>query len=153
MTYRIEDEPQPSALAKLAVNPVWPLLAVMFGGAVVSWPWFALNGFALGSPSRRREAVLAVAGFAGSAALAFAIFAAASSGYLDGVWIQYSLVVLVVWKLAVSYWLYVLQGRSFGLYQLYGGTVRNGLLVVFAAALLKPKLLGGLPTFLVIVLS
>ena len=46
MSYRIGDEPQPGPLAQVAVNPVWPLLVVMFGGADLSWPWFALNSLA-----------------------------------------------------------------------------------------------------------
>jgi len=43
--YRIADEPRPGALSQLAVNPLWPLLAVMLGGTWIAWPWFALNTF------------------------------------------------------------------------------------------------------------
>ena len=33
----VADEPLPGPLQRIAVNPFWPLLAVMFGGAWVSW--------------------------------------------------------------------------------------------------------------------
>ena len=64
-SYRIVDEPAPSALGRLAVNPFWIVLAGMFGpalvGAFVPEPdvlvllWFGLNSFAVGSPTRRGE--------------------------------------------------------------------------------------------------
>ena len=31
--YRIADEPRPGAMEHLAVDPLWPFLAIMFGGA------------------------------------------------------------------------------------------------------------------------
>lgn len=153
MTYRIEDEPQPGRLAQAAVNPVWPLLAVMFGGAALSWPWFALNGFAVGSPHRRRELAWAAGGFAGNVAIVVGIVFLANAGILAGLGVRYALVGLTVWKLAVSYWLYTVQSRSFGLYRHYGGPVRNGALVIFAAFFLRPRLLAGLPSFWIAVLG
>ena len=53
MSYRIGDEPRPGALARVAVDPMWPLLAVMLGGVWLSWPWFVLNGVVVGSPTRQ----------------------------------------------------------------------------------------------------
>jgi hypothetical protein len=63
--YRIVDEPAPSALGRLAVNPFWIVIAGMFGpaliGSVVREPhllvllWFAVNSFAVSSPTRRAE--------------------------------------------------------------------------------------------------
>lgn len=138
--YRILDEPRPGALARWAVNPLWPLLAIMFGGAWISWPWFAVNAFAIGSPTRWRELALAVGGFVGTAALFFALLTAEANGLLGGVAIEYAVVFLVVWKLAVSYWLYVLQGRTFGLFEYFHGSTRNGMLVVFAGYFLSRRL-------------
>ncbi|MEM9598229.1 MAG: hypothetical protein AAGD06_28455 [Acidobacteriota bacterium] len=150
--YRLLDEPQPGAMAQLVVDPLWPLLAVMFGGAWLSWPWFALNGFAVGSPTRRRELAWAVGGFAGSAALVLALGFLTGRGILAGVGIQYALVGLTVWKLLVSYRLYMLQARSFGLYRYFGGAVRNGLVVIFLAFFFGQRLLAGLPEILLIIL-
>lgn len=145
MSYRIEDEPRPGALAHLVVHPVWPLFAVMFGGAGLSWPWFVLNGFAVGSPTRRQELAWTIGGFLGSFVILWTIAFLAAGDLIAGVGIEYAMVVLIIWKLAVSYWLYVLQGRSFHLYEHYGGRVRNGLLVVIAGSYLCIKLVGSLP--------
>ena len=41
--YRIADEPRPGAMEHLAVDPLWPFLAIMFGGAWLSWPWFVFK--------------------------------------------------------------------------------------------------------------
>ncbi|MEM1201622.1 MAG: hypothetical protein AAGN66_00185 [Acidobacteriota bacterium] len=150
--YRLLDEPQPGAMAQLVVDPLWPLLAVMFGGAWLSWPWFALNGFAVGSPTRRRELAWAVGGFAGSAALVVALGVLTGRGILAGVGIQYALVGLTVWKLLVSYRLYLLQARSFGLYRYFGGAVRNGFLVILVAFIFGPRLLADLPEILLVIL-
>ena len=131
-TYQIIDEPQPSALDRLAVNPVWPLLAIMFAGAWLAWPWSALNGFAIGSPTRRRELLLAAGGFAGNAAIIFGLSQLA--GVVSQATMSYLVVGLTVWKLAVSYWLYTLQARAFHLWEHFGGQPKNGILVVIAAA-------------------
>ncbi len=149
MTYRIQDEPHPGSLSHLAVNPVWPLFGVMFGGAGLSWSWFVLNGLALGSPTRRQELGWAIGGLAGGLALILGIFAAHES--LGRLGVRYSLVALTVWKLAVSYWLYTLQSRSFHLYEHFGGRVRNGALVVVAGYFVMRKL--GLPGFWLLLLG
>ena len=126
--YRIPDEPAFGGLSTVAVQPFWPLVAVMFGGAWLSWPWFVLNGFAVGSPTRFRELALAIGGFAGSLAISLGILILAGRGTLAGSGISYAIVVLTVWKLLVSYLLYTLQSRSFHLYEHFGGTVRQGYL-------------------------
>ena len=55
--YRIIDEPAPSALSRLAVNPFW---IVLVGMLLSRWQalallWFVFNGFALNSPTKLRE--------------------------------------------------------------------------------------------------
>ena len=131
-TYQIMDEPSPGGLSRVAVQPVWPLFAVMFGGAWLSWPWFVLNAFAIGSPTRQREIVLAACGFGGNLALSVGIVVLLYNEIVPATAAPYLGLVLIVWKLAVTYWLYVLQARTFGLYQYYGGPVHNGLIVVVA---------------------
>lgn len=153
MSYRVLDEPNPGGFSHLAVNPLWPLLAVMLGGVWLSWPWFVLNAFAVGSPTRSRELGLALGGLGGTAGLLVLLGWLRYQDLLGDVGFSYAVVGLVVWKLLVSYWLYVLQARTFGLYEYFGGTVRNGALVVVLAFFLRPRVLAGLPGFLQVILS
>jgi len=133
-TYRIQDEPSPSGLSHVVVNPVWPLLASMLAGAWLALPWFALNSFALGSATRRREWVLA------AVTLPVAFLLLLGMGLLRA-WevvppgaMPYLAVGLTVWKLTVAYQLFTLQQRSFALHEYYGGTVRNGMFVLLAGS-------------------
>jgi hypothetical protein len=152
VTYRIDDEPRPGALAHLVVSPILPLFGVMFGGALVSWPWFILNSLAVGSPTRNREILWAIAGFCGNVALILTIFTVAATDLIGELGIQYALVGLTVWKLLVSYSLYLLQSRSFHLYEHFGGQVRNGIVVVIIASFLTHKLFATLSAFWILVL-
>ena len=143
MRYRIPDEPTTNGLSSMAVQPLWPLLAIMFGGAWLSWPWFAFNGFATGSPTRWRELALAIGGFAGSAALSLGLFGLIDRGVITESTVQYAFVSITVWKLVVSYALYTLQSRSFHLYQHFGGTIRSGFpLAVVGGFMLRSMILG-----------
>jgi len=141
--YRILDEPAPSGLGHLIVNPMWPLLAIMFAGVWLSLPWFVLNAFALGSPTRRKELVVAVLGPVGLLALSFVVTAIALLLKLPKGAIPYLLVMLTLWKLGVAYWLFDMQQKSFALHQYFGGKVRNGMLVLGAGYLLNPVVLKG----------
>ena len=152
MSYHIEDEPRPGRLARWSVNPVWPLFAVMFGGAAWSWAWFTVNGAALGSPTRRREIVWVLAGLAGSLVLLAGISALAEAGLIEKLGTRYALAGLTVWKLAVSYRLYLLQSRTFDIFEHFGGQVKNGLPVVVVAYFLTSKLSAGMPTFWALIL-
>lgn len=143
MSYRIDDEPQPGALAQWVVDPLWPLFAIMFGGAALSWTWFVWNGFAVGSPTKQRELALAVGGLVGSFALLIGIVSLNQAGVLSDVGVRYAQVGLTVWKLGVSYWLYVLQGRSFHLYQYFGGAVKSGFMLAFLGGYLFHRAMVG----------
>ncbi len=73
-SYRIVDEPAPSALGRLATNPFWIVIAGMVGPGLligtVKEPqllvllWFGVNSFALSSPTRRAEIVWIASGMA-----------------------------------------------------------------------------------------
>ena len=154
MNYRIEDEPRPGGLAQWVVDPLWPLFAIMFGGAALSWGWFVWNGFAVGSPTKNRELALAIGGLVGSFVLILTIAFLANGQILGTLGIQYALVGLTVWKLGISYWLYMLQGRSFHLYQYFGGTVKSGFMLAFIGGYFFRKLLAesGLGDFLLRIL-
>ncbi len=140
-SYRILDEPRPGRLAQLAVDPMWPLFGFMFGGAAFAWLWFIVNGLALGSPTQRREVLLALGGFAGVILLALFIFWLAGAGVLPKAALVYALLAVTVWKLGVCYALYTLQSRSFDLYEYYGGAVRNGAVFVLAGIVAQRSLL------------
>lgn len=147
-TYHIPDEPRPGGLSHITVNPFWPLLCVMFAGAGVSWTWFVLNGIAMGSPTRKRELGIAIGGLAGNLALLLGVLGSYDRLGIDGqLALPYLLLVVVVWKIGVSYVLYMLQAGSFGIYEFYGGTVQNGwfaliLAIVGWRMLLAPALSG-----------
>jgi hypothetical protein len=127
--YRIPDEPSPGPLAKsIAVQPFWPLLSVMFSGVWLSWPWFIINGIAIGSPSRKKELAVALTGFVVKVALVFGLSGLYRAGVLDDGTIRYAVLIPLVWMLGVTYWLYVLQSRTFAIYEYYGGVVNNGII-------------------------
>jgi hypothetical protein len=154
--YQIADEPQPGPMASVAVQPFWPLLGVMFGGSWLSWPWFIVNSLAVGSPTRRREVALAIVGFVGNAALVLALGSLLFTEIVPETFAPYLVLVQIVWRLGVSYWLYVLQARTFGIYEYYGGPVRNGLPILivgyFAGRLVIGPALQAVP-FLRLVLA
>jgi hypothetical protein len=140
--YRIQDEPAPSGLGHLIVNPVFPLLSIMFAGAWLALPWFAFNAFALGSPTRRKELALALAAPVGLVAISLGLAVAYTLLKLPEASLPYLRVLLIVWKLAVAYWLFDLQKRGFALHEYFGGRVRNGVLVLVAGLMLRPVVLG-----------
>ncbi len=137
--YRIADEPRAGGLVQLTVNPLWPLFAVMFGGAWLSWPWFVVNGWAMGSPTRVRETLFVVAAWVGSVLLLVALLVAGASLPEGG--FKYLFLLHILYKLGVTYRLYVWQMRPFQLHQYYDGPVRNGVFMVIAGYLLGERLL------------
>jgi hypothetical protein len=146
-TYRIVDEPRGSRIEHLATRPYFPLLALVLGGAWVSWPWFAVNAIALGGMTRRREILLAVAGFAGSATIAGAIWALYGASVLGPRGLPYAYLVLTLWKLGVSYWLYELQERAAEIRQHYVGRLAGGAGLVMAALIARGLLAASASSF------
>ena len=142
--YRILDEPRPGGLARFAVDPLWPLFGMMFCGAWFAWLWFVFNGYAVGSPTKRKELLTAVVGFVGLVLLLVVIGnVIALPGWRSGA--PYLGVIFACWKVGISYWLYLLQSRSFALYEYYGGVLRSGVVVIIAGYLLTRALLGADP--------
>ena len=151
--YRIADEPAPGPLAVVAPSPLWPFVAVMLGGVWLSWTWFAVNSFAVGSPSQRKEIIWIVAGLGVSAIMAFAILAGAERGIIAKEHVKYAMLVITVWQLGVSYVLFMLQNRTIEIYEYFGGVLRNGLIfLVLAAFIGRPVVVAKLPAFLKLVL-
>ena len=70
--YKIIDEPKPTIYSNLVVNPIFILFASILLPLFFSLPWYGrfwiplvwivLNGFLLGSPTRIKEAVIAICG-------------------------------------------------------------------------------------------
>jgi hypothetical protein len=124
--YRIEDEPRPGGLARFAVAPFWPLLALMMGGLWLGLPWFVLNSIAVGSPTKVREWIWAGVGAVGSVVIGLALISLLNNGYLSTqAEVQYALLVLVVWKLTIGYVLFTMQNATIELYQYYGGQLNR----------------------------
>lgn len=137
--YRLPDEPRPGGLSHLVVHPIWPLLAIMTCGPALAWPWFALNGWALGSPTRVRETLVAIGGFLGNLASLLLIGVVVEGFDLPEGTLPYLLILASTWKLGITYALLSLQERPFGVYSWFGGTVRNGALVAIAGGLLARR--------------
>ena len=152
-SYRIADEPAPGTLAHLAVNPLWPFVAAMFGGIWLSWSWFFLNGLAVGSPTQKREWLWIGAGVVGSTLLLIALLSLIDAQVIGKEQVKYAFLLLVAWKLGVTYALYTLQSHSIELYEYYGGTLKNGAYVVAAAYFVSPQLTAALPSFFKILVS
>lgn len=143
--YRIVDEPRPGPMARASVDPLWPLLGFMFGGAWLGWLWFAVNGYAMGSPTRRRELLLLGVGVTGVAGLAVLLVWAVSAGVLARGQIWAGLLLITLWKLGISYWLFALQHRTFDLYRYFGGSAINGIWIVAAGYFLRAPLMNLVP--------
>jgi hypothetical protein len=152
-SYRILDEPTPGKLAQLSVNPFWPMLALMLGGAWVGWPWLVLNSLAIGSASQRRELGGVATGWLLGAALVRGLMYLDTSQLLDPRWLRYLVILMPALRMAFGYAVFRMQERSFALYEYYGGQVRNGVFVLVAATVLRPKLLKDLPEFWQLVLA
>jgi len=133
-TYRIVDEPLPGPRNRLVVNPTWPLFAMMLGGAWLAWPWFVFNAWAMSSPRLGRTVAWVAGGVAGAAVMSAAAWALVDRGALPRGAVPYAVIVLVVWKLLISYALTLDQERGFELYRYFGGKVANGVWVVLVGS-------------------
>lgn len=126
MSYVIPDEPTPSTLTRFAVRPDAPLLAAITAGAWLAWPWFAFNGFAFGSPTRHREAALCGAALAGTAVLAMILLALMNAGIIvTPTALNIASLAITAFKMAMAYYISNVQGRTFAVYEYYGGTVKR----------------------------
>jgi hypothetical protein len=129
-SYRIVDEPAPSALGRFAANPFWIVLVGMllpggFGSGVhevqpLVLLWFSFNSFALSSPTRRAEILWAIAGVAVVVAFHYGPFRLMTSGLVDWPTLRAALPYLAILRsaldLTVLYRLFLYQA---GPYQLY----------------------------------
>jgi hypothetical protein len=151
--YQIADEPTPKTLARFAVNPIFPFLAAMLGGVWLSWPWFAFNSFAVGSPTRKAELTWLAGGAVAVVALSVGLLAGIGSSALPVTAAPYAALLVTVVKLAVVYAVYLMQSRTIEIYQYYGGQLANGVWVLFLAFYVRGSLLEGMPVLAQLVLG
>lgn len=143
MTYQIADQPVDSSLRDHVVRPSAPLLAVMLCGTWLAWPWFAFNAIAMGSPTRRKEVALCAAAFAGTAVLGALLLALVDAGLLPkGAPLRLAMLAIVAFKLAISYYITLVQDRTFHVYEYYGGPVRNASRLISLGWLVRGLVLG-----------
>jgi hypothetical protein len=142
MSYHIADEPHESSLSQYVVRPDAPLLAMMMCGAWLAWPWFIFNSIALGSPTKRKEIGSCIVAVLGSAVLAAILLALWRAGVLRGVAVELALLAITAWKLGFAYYVTELQGRTFHVYEYYGGSVRSSRGVIGAGMYLRGLVLG-----------
>jgi hypothetical protein len=138
--YRIPDEPltQPRGFV---IDPFWALLAVMMGGAAFGALLFALNAWFLRGPTWRREMELSITMLVGAGILGFLLVQAEASGAIPTGAVKYAFLIVVAWKLAVTYWIYYLQQTGFALFEYFGGKAQNGLAIVFVGAILLRRVI------------
>jgi hypothetical protein len=139
--YAIPDEPSPSKLEHLVVDPMWPLFGLMLGGLWLALPWYVLNGIALGSPTRRREWLALAIAALGSLLLLVMIAWASEAGWIEGVQVKLALLSVTLLKLGMGFAVYSMQSRSFQLWEHFGGVPRNGLPLAVAGIFIEPFLL------------
>jgi hypothetical protein len=143
MTYQIADQPLDTSLRDYVVRPSVPLLAAMVCGAWLAWPWFAFNAIAMGSPTRRKEIALCAAAFAGTAVLAAIVIALFDAGLLPpGAPVRLAVLAIVAFKLSISYYIELVQSRTFHVYQYYGGPVRNAGRLIAAGWIVRGFVIG-----------
>jgi hypothetical protein len=138
------------------VSPSGPLLAAMLCGAWMTWPWFAFNAIAIGSPTRKKEITWAAIGAAGTVALAGLISALLAGGYLESrTAIRLVVLGVVTWKLSISYYVSHIQSRTFEVYRYYGGIVRPARYAIAVGYFLRNLLIGSTddPFWIIILLG
>ena len=128
-----------------AVNPVWPLLATMLGGVWMGSTWFALNAIALGGERKVRQFVAIGVGLAGAFGLALFFGVLVFRETISKESLEYGLILVTGWKLAIAYLLFQWQRREFQLYEYYVGPTRNGLYVALAGLFLRGIVIGAIP--------
>lgn len=143
--YRIPDEPRGSVSAKFVCDPMWPLFATMFGGLWFGVPWFVFNAFAMGSPTRMRELVTLVCAVIGLLLAASLVVYGVHTGVLPTSSVPYLVIGIVCARLAVAYVVYQWQSTPFELWQYYGGTPMNGMLLVFGGGFFLRRFLEAQP--------
>jgi hypothetical protein len=143
VTYRIQDEPVGGRSRIPALDPFWPFIAMMFGGAWLGAAAFSVNAWILRGPTWGREIGLAIAILIGAPVIFAGLLALGVAGVLPDAAFKYAGLLIVAWKLALAYWIFFRQQSSYALYEYFGGAVNQaqalpiGMLLVFVGGYLK----------------
>jgi hypothetical protein len=138
--YRIVDAQSPSRVGHLAVNPNFPLMALMLGGSFAGWAWFVFNAIALGSYTRRREIAVCTAATVGVPAAGLGLGYAMLLGWLGSDASRafpYCQLALTTLKLSAGYFVATWQMRAAALREHYESPLRNGFFVLAAVTVLR----------------
>lgn len=139
-TYQIIDEPQVSKLSKATVDPMWPLLGFMLGGALFSWIWSAINSLALNSSSRKKELLIITAALSTFIAMYWSVNKLLANGYIEGINIQYIHIAIVSIELIFCYKLFLMQRSSFDIYEYFNGKVASPIVGLLLALFVGRKI-------------
>lgn len=139
-SYQIIDEPQASKLTKAIVDPMWPLLAFMLGGALFSWLWSAINSLALNSPNRKNELLIISMAVSAFIALYLSLNKLLVNGYLEGINIQYIKMAIVSIELIFCYKIFLMQRSSFDIYEYFNGEVASPMIGLLLALFVGRKI-------------
>jgi hypothetical protein len=150
LRYRIPDEPRPTGMAHLAVDPMWPLLALMLAGNGIGLLWFAVNSRALGSPAAMKEGLYIAISLIGCIALGVVLAWCRQQNLLSDESLAYAELSIAVLKIGVGYALYISQSRCAELVQHYGGILRNGAVVAILATVIARPALADLPLSMIL---
>lgn len=140
--YRVMDEPRPGKLSQFAVDPMWPMLAFMLGGAVCSWLWSLFNSFAIDGPNRYRERALIAAAVVTYVLALGAVIILVESHVLLRSYTPYLMLGVTVVELIFCYALYLRQQEDFEIYKYFGGQLANPWAGLLLAWLLGGKIKG-----------
>ncbi len=157
-SYRIADDPEPSAEARFAVSTHWAFLATVLGGSWIGLPWFVFNGRAIGSATRKEELRDAIASPLIALVVAFVAF-----GFIDALGVHpgpsadriadtlglpdrayaYVWVLIIAIKTFFAYRISFRQAKSVAIHESYGGKLMNGAALVAAAYFARSFVLAG----------
>jgi hypothetical protein len=153
MSYRIIDEPEPSGLEQVIVNPIWPFFAAIFAGSWLAFPWFVLNAFALGGRRRFTDLGIALGGMLLNAGVLWVIAGLLTSMTMDERSYAYVQLVPMGVRLVVLYILFQRQEQAFELFRHFGGQPKNGIFIVIAGSFLRARVLSELSPYWQILLA
>jgi len=145
--YIISDEPTPGLQQRFVVNPMLPLFYFMFGTTLVAWGWLAFNAYAMGSGKRVREWGILAFGAVMSVIITLGIFFLVTADVFPDIYDKYVVQCILLWKLAITYWVVIIQFSSFGLYEYLNpqhGKNSHGLVFFFVLMFLSFRGTGAL---------
>jgi hypothetical protein len=133
--YQIIDEPRSGPLSAVAVDPLWPFLALMFAGPWLGLPWFVVNALAIGSATQKKETLWVAAALAGQFALWGGLFWLVDEVDVGKIAVGYLRFIPIVWILGFGYVLHFSQTRSAQLFVYFGGRFRVGWPIAIAGGI------------------